>query len=206
MLDTKQRILDTAERLFAERGYRATSLRSIIGEAGVNLAAVHYHFRSKEGLLDAVMSRRLEPVNRERLALLDECEREAGDGPPDLEKILEALIAPPLRVRRDPAFATFARLMGRVLTEGDVCVIRKHFGQTIERFMTALRKALPNLPAEELQWRAHFSLGCMAHTLLHSAGAVLAPGGLGQAPTETLVTFIAAGFRAPVPATRRSHA
>jgi AcrR family transcriptional regulator len=206
MSDTKGRILDTAERLFAERGYGATSLRSIIGEAGVNLAAVHYHFRSKEGLLDAVMSRRLEPVNRERLALLDECEREAGDGPPDLEKVLEALIAPPLRVRRDPAFATFARLMGRVLAESDMCVIRKHFGQTIERFMTALRKALPDLPVGELQWRAHFSVGCLAHTLLHRATPVLELESPGQVTTESLVTFIAAGFRAPVPATRRSHA
>ena len=78
MLDTKERILETAERLFAEKGYGAVSLRSIIAAAEVNLAAVHYHFHSKEALLDAVLQRRIEPVNRERLALLEEYERAAG--------------------------------------------------------------------------------------------------------------------------------
>src|SRR5690348_4560435 len=119
MAETKERILDTAERLFAARGYGATSLRSIIAAAQVNLAAVHYHFRTKEALLDAVLKRRLEPVNRERIALLDECEHAAGDGPPRLECVLAALIAPPLRLARDPAYTDFVKLMGRVVADGD---------------------------------------------------------------------------------------
>src|SRR5262252_2657033 len=130
MTDTKERILDTAERLFAERGYGATSLRSIIAAAKVNLAAVHYHFHSKQELLDAVLTRRIEPLNRERIALLDELERSAGDGAPPLEAILSALIEPPLRLSRDPSFATFVKLMGRIYAEGDVPLIRRHFGIT----------------------------------------------------------------------------
>ena len=70
-LDTRQRILDSAERLFAHHGVEATSLRTIIGDAKVNLAAIHYHYHSKEELLDAVLMRRIEPANRERLELLD---------------------------------------------------------------------------------------------------------------------------------------
>src|SRR6266849_7254792 len=77
-LDTKQRILDSAERLFAENGFDSTSLRTIIADAQVNLAAIHYHFHSKEALLDAVILRRLEPINRHRLEMLDTCERAAG--------------------------------------------------------------------------------------------------------------------------------
>ena len=204
MSDTKGKILDTAERLFAERGFGATSLRSIIGEAGVNLAAVHYHFHSKEALLDAVLLRRLEPVNRERLGLLDQCEAAAGEGPPDLEAVLVALIAPPLRLRHEPAYSTFMKLMGRILAESDLGTIRKHFGPTIERFTKALQRALPDLPREELLWRAHFSVGCMAHTLLHGAAEVL--GAPGEVTTESLVAFIAGGFRAAAPAGRRSHA
>src|ERR1022692_2401549 len=82
MTDTKERILDTAERLFAKQGYAATSLRGIIAEAGVNLAAVHYHFHSKEALLEAVILRRSVPANRERLALLDRFEKEREGNPP----------------------------------------------------------------------------------------------------------------------------
>src|SRR6185295_6139770 len=119
MNETRERILDTAERLFAERGYSATSLRSIIAAAKVNLAAVHYHFRTKEALLDEVLKRRLEPVNRERLAMLDACEQAVGNAPPPLEGVLTALIEPPLRLARDPEFTSFVKLMGRVIVDGD---------------------------------------------------------------------------------------
>jgi len=78
MIDTKQKILDTAENLFGAKGYDATSLRHIITEAGVNLAAIHYHFGSKEELLDQLIVRRAGPVNEKRIALLDQIEAEAG--------------------------------------------------------------------------------------------------------------------------------
>src|SRR5205814_971470 len=86
--DTKLRILDSAERLFADHGVEATSLRTIIGDAKVNLAAIHYHYHSKEELLDAVLMRRIEPANRERLAWLDAL----GENP-SLEAVLEAFAA-----------------------------------------------------------------------------------------------------------------
>jgi AcrR family transcriptional regulator len=197
MTDTKGRILDTAERLFAEHGYGATSLRSIIAEAKVNLAAVHYHFRTKEALLAAVLMRRLEPVNRERLARLDEYERAAGDQAPSIENVLTALIETPLRLSRDPAYAGFVKLMGRVLGDGDAALIRKNFGEVIERFMAALQRALPELPSEELRWRVLFMGGAVAHTLL---GVGIVMGLPGTPTTERLVTFLAAGFRAPVTA------
>src|SRR5258708_24349804 len=107
--DTKQRILDSAERLFAEYGFAGVSFRAIIGDAKVNLAAIHYHYRSKEALFDAVILRRLEPINRERLALLDAYEQ------PTLEQVLEAFLAPAFRVGADPdGGPAFLRFMGRV--------------------------------------------------------------------------------------------
>src|SRR5437867_6100600 len=96
-LASKERILDVAERLFAERGFAATSLRNITAEAAVNLAAVHYHFGSKDELIEAVFARRLGPLNRERLRLLEACRAAAGGGSPSVEELLEALIAPALR-------------------------------------------------------------------------------------------------------------
>src|SRR5580704_17595627 len=94
MIDTKQKILDTAERLIAEQGYAATSLRHIIAEAGVNLAAIHYHFASKEDLLDHVIVRKAEPVNQERLARLDRLEQQSGSTPPPVKAVLTAFLRP----------------------------------------------------------------------------------------------------------------
>src|SRR5437868_4149068 len=116
MKETKDKILDTAERLIGERGYAATSLRQVITEAGVNLAAVHYHFGSKEDLLDAVVARKVTPVNADRMAWLERVEAAAGSGPPAVEDVLEAFFLPTATVAgRSPEFV---RLMGRMLTEG----------------------------------------------------------------------------------------
>ena len=101
-LDTKKKLLDTAEKLFGEKGFEATSLRDITTEAQVNLAAVNYHFRSKRALMRAVFARRLEPLNQKRLALLETCMAARANGPPDLERLVEALVAPPVRPPRPP--------------------------------------------------------------------------------------------------------
>jgi len=113
--DTKERILDAAERLFAVTGFEATSLRNITAEADVNLAAVNYHFGSKEKLTEAVFSRRLEPMNRERIALLDALEAHGGPDSRNLEAIVEAFVGPPLRMSRDPERGgpAFMRLLGK---------------------------------------------------------------------------------------------
>src|SRR6266446_10016180 len=87
--DTKIRILDAAEKLFGKNGFDATSLRDITAEAQVNLAAVNYHFQSKDSLIDAIIERRLEPVNRLRLEMLD-----AAGSSPTVEQVVEAFLAP----------------------------------------------------------------------------------------------------------------
>src|SRR6186713_3641482 len=98
---TKERILDAAEALFMEHGYEATSLRSLTAAAGVNLAAVNYHFGSKEVLFQAVLTRRLDPMNQERIDLLERMEREAGDKAVSCEKLISAMLVPALRLARD---------------------------------------------------------------------------------------------------------
>src|SRR5260370_14596246 len=152
MSDTKEKILDTAERLMGERGYAATSLRQIIAEAGVNLAAVHYHYGSKEDLLDAVVLRKVTPVNEARLARLERVEAEAGIGPLDVEKVLESFLIPTVEVAsRNPAFVL---LMGQMLAEGMMPqIVERHFRATGLRFVTALRRAVPELPVQEVLWR-----------------------------------------------------
>src|SRR5579885_2146384 len=166
-MDTKQRILDVAEQLFAEHGFAGTSLRHIIADAGVNLAAVHYHFHSKESLLEAVIVRRTAPLNEERLALLDRAEQES-EGAAALEDILAAFFGPPIRLILNPngEGRIFGKLMGRLHSETNVGfleIAKKHFGIVSQRFRAALERAVPELPLDDIYWRMHFAMGAMAH-------------------------------------------
>jgi AcrR family transcriptional regulator len=199
---TKERILDAAEKLFATHGFAATSLRNIIADANVNLAAIHYHYKSKEALLDAVLVRRLAPINRERLDRLCSAGPEAT-----LEQILEAFIAPAVRVGADPQRGgkPFVRLMARIISDdSDLLprVLRQHFGVVIERFTAALHRAVPGLPMPDLYWRMHFTAGAMAHTLRAGRDMELISGGQCDGSDtdrviRRLVSFLAAGFRSP---------
>lgn len=202
MPDTKDRILDTAERLFGENGFGATSLRQIITEAGVNLAAIHYHFGSKEELLDAVTVRKLAPINAERLELLEKAKARAGECPVAIEQFLEAFLWP--AIRRASQDADFCKLMGRLHGEGLMPrVVAKNFQEIAARFMGGLRQALPHLPQDEVIWRIHFMTGAMAHVL---KGPPEYPGVMAASTPdpETLlrwmVTFLSAGFHAPATA------
>jgi AcrR family transcriptional regulator len=205
--DTKRRILDTAEQLFAENGYSATSLRTIIGTAGVNLAAVHYHFRSKQELLKAVMARRIGPINRERIEELEAAERAAGPEGPELEQVLEAFLMPVFRASRDPNLGgnVFLRLFGMLYGEsGDE--VREFFveqmGPVALRFIPAFSRTLPHLTRKELYWRIYFCVGVMAHILRGGVELRLMSKGLcdpsrWEQLAPRVIEFLAGGLRAP---------
>jgi AcrR family transcriptional regulator len=194
MIDTKQKILDAAERLIAEQGYAATSLRQIIGEAGVNLASVHYHFGSKEELLDGLVMRKVGAVNERRLEVLSQYESEAGGKPVPVVKILDAFLTPMGAVAsKNPQFV---RVMGRVVAEGLLPgLLEKNFQVVQVRFFGALRKALPLLPDEEFRARTHFMIGLVAHTMCGPAG----PEGGFETWIGRMIRFLAGGFSAPAP-------
>ena len=195
-IDTKTRILDTAEKLFGQNGFEATSLRDITAEAQVNLAAINYHFQSKDSLIDAVIQRRIEPVNRRRLEMLD-----AAGPNPSVEQIVQAFVTPVLE--RD--ITTMVPLMGRVLATPDVFVMRvfkKHLSVVAARFAEAMAVALPQLTPEERMWRLIFMAGAMAHVLSWSHVLPEMTGGLcdpsdRKAVTARLTRFVSAGLRAP---------
>ena len=203
--ETKDRILDSAEMLFAEHGFAATSLRQITADASVNLAAVNYHFQSKDSLILAVLMRKLEPINRRRLELLDEVEAEAGDDLLSLEAVLGAFLLPVVEAKAAGIqLCTFPRIMGRMYTEpGDwmTRVFPLVFAPVIARFQPAFQRALPGASTAEVGWGIHLSVGAMAHYL--AGGALLRLISPGQAdPADTggalprLVTYMAAGLRA----------
>jgi AcrR family transcriptional regulator len=199
---TKARILDSAERLFAERGYDATSLRTITARAGVNLAAVNYHFRSKEALLRAVLARRLRPLSRLRMEVLDRYEEEAGDSPLSLDRIFRALLEPVFRLasESDPGWESFRRLFGQIYTAPRIqALVLREIDESVKRFRSALQRTCPDLAMEDLCWKIGFVIGAMAHTL--AAGPILEavserscdPYNLEHA-CELLIRFAAGGF------------
>ena len=205
-IDTKTRILDASEQLFAGRGVSGTSIRAITAKAKVNLAAIHYHFGSKESVLESVLSRRLIPLNAERLTLLEEYERRSKNNVVALPKIIEALVGPALRVSRDPkkGGGLFMKLLGRLVLEPDEKIqslLTNQFRTVLERFMPALKKALPGLEAADFYWRLHFLVGAMAHTMADSERIQTVSGGICN-PDDTedtikrLVSFIVAGMEA----------
>ena len=204
--DTKTLILNAAEQAFADRGFGAASLRQIIAQAGVNLAAVHYHFGSKEALIAAVFERRIGALTQERMALLDACEA-AGQGPLPLEKVLEAFVGPALRLTTDPAKGgkVFMRLFGRTIAEPSEhlqTMLNEQFGATLKRFLAAFRRALPALPPAALFWRFQFVVGAMGYLMADPQNLKAVSGGLcDPSDTETaikeLAAFLAAGLRAP---------
>lgn len=206
--DTKTRIMDVAETLFAEQGYEATSLRDITGKADANLASVNYHFQSKEGLLSAIIERYAGPVNKERLETLDAIEARVGSGQPDLEELQRAFLRPAFSRASGPAGARFMRLAGRLHTETSEemrSLLLEHFREVARRFGKAFGKALPHLDEQEVHLRTHFLVGAMAHTLLWSNKMPGPPFGRGRkvppdVALDSLVRFAAAGMAAPMAA------
>jgi AcrR family transcriptional regulator len=168
---TRERVLDAAEQLFAEKGLHGVSTREITRQAGANISAINYYFGGKEGLVLAVLTRRLQPIQQRRIAALDAVEKTAATGRPKLEDILEALIRPLVEdaFQEAPGHTHFARLMGRVLGETGETVERlrrAHFVPLFQRFEAALRQALPRVSEEELFWRMIFIFGALHFMML----------------------------------------
>src|SRR4051794_24052920 len=166
--DTRSHILDVAEELFSEKGCDRVSIRDITKKARVNLAAINYHFGSKEDLIAAIFQRRVVPVNEARLAALDVVEKAKN---PKLEKILEAFIRPAVQC----SFSTpkgekaFSRLFGRCLSEPNPeieALLKRQFEPLVERMDAALLKALPRLSRSDIFWCMKFTFGSLHHWLL----------------------------------------
>ncbi len=168
--DTRERILDAAERLFMAHGYDGTSMRQITSEAGVNLAAVNYHFGAKETLMQEVFRRRLDWLNDERMRVLDELEAEAGDQAVKPSAIVDAFFGTLLRMAEDETRGgvTFLRLLGRTLTEPSEFIrafLAHEYKTVMDRYKEALFRALPEVPKAEIVWRFHFMLGATSYAI-----------------------------------------
>ncbi len=208
---TRQRILDSAEAVFMTLGFDGTSMRQVTSEAHVNLAAVNYHFGSKEGLFHAVLRRRLDGLNQERLRVLDELEAKAAGAPLKPSLIVDAFFGTLLRMaaREGSGGGVFLRLIGRTLTEpGEFirALLAEEFADVLERYKQALFRALPDVPKEEIVWRFHFMLGATSYAiagidtlrLVTDWQADEAGDNIDQL-LPRLMSFLLGGLRAPLP-------
>jgi AcrR family transcriptional regulator len=213
----RQRLIDASEQLFADHGWNAVSIRTIVAAADVNLAALHYHFGSKEQLLAEIFAARAKPIAEERMRLL--LAAIDLEGAPSLERILEAFLRPALTIGSDHRFGgrAFVKLRARLATEPEAVsrrILANAFDESSGEFLTALGRALPEIPRADLEWRFHFMLGAMFYTMA-DAGRIQSltdgrcdPGRVEDA-LENIIPFLAAGFRSapnsvrPITKTRR---
>ncbi|MEW6294245.1 MAG: TetR family transcriptional regulator [Pseudomonadota bacterium] len=212
-VDTRERILDASEKLFMANGFDGTSMRLITGAAGVNLAAVNYHFGSKESLMQEVFRRRLDWLNGERLRVLDEMERKSGGKPLKPSQIVDGFFGTLLRMAQDEAHGgiTFLRLLGRTLTEPSDFIrtfLAKEYSEVMERYKAALFKALPDVPKAEIVWRFHFMLGATSYAIAGTDALRLVTDWQIEDADATdrldrllprLMSFLLGGLRAPLP-------
>ncbi len=206
--ETRHRILDAAQQLFADHGFNSVSLRQITSEAGVNLAGVNYHFGSKDALITEVFSRMLTPINEERVRLLDIAEADAPEGKATIEDVLYAMYRPVISrlAQEGREGEVFLKLSGRCMGEtygNSTETMMKIFETTIERFMAAFRNALPHLKQTDLTWRFHFAIGTKLYMLTKDEHLLAFSGGElsamhdGEQTLKQLVTFVAGGLKAP---------
>lgn len=197
---TKDRILGAAEELFAQFGFTGTSLRQVTSRADVNIAAVNYHFGSKENLVNEVFRRRMDDMSRQRLSALQEAVQQH---PGALEPILAAFVEPALALAQDRhGGAAFVRVVARAYAEKNDSLrkfLSDHYGHVLREFAKAIAAAVPGLSKEELYWRLDFLAGALTYAMA-DFGLIKRPAGVSEAAHREragreLIRFAAAGFK-----------
>lgn len=200
--NTRSKVLDVAEELFGEQGLDRVSIRNITKKAKVNLAAINYHFGSKEALVAAVFERRVVPLNDARIAALNAVEKSGGKTGSKVEDILDAFIRPAIQysLKASKEGMAFSKLFGRCLSEPSPeveALLKRQFEPLAERMNAALMKALPHLSRSEIFWRMKFTFGALHHWLLTKDKFL--PDWLENIDVEEqvqkLISYAAAGFR-----------
>ena len=204
---TRERILRTAETLFAESGFNATSLRHITQAANVNLASVNYHFGTKKELLKELIRERVSSVNEQRLERLRQCRCRENGKPFQLRPIVEAYVVPMVQAKygRMKRESSSPKLICHIQTEMPAFMEEMHrefFQPVQEKFLEAIREAVPEVDERELFWRFHFAIvlilgavGQRSRLMLLSRGQC--DGEDIEETTRKLIEFICAGITAP---------
>lgn len=197
---TKERILGAAEELFAQQGFRATSLRQVTSRADVNIAAVNYHFGSKENLVNEVFRRRMDGMSEQRLELLKDA---VNRSPGELEPILGAFVEPALALGRDRhGGSAFIRVIARAYAEQNDSLrsfLSERYGHVHREFAKAVNTCVPQLSKQELYMRLDFLAGALTYAMA-DFGSIKRPSNVDEddhrkTVANQLIRFAAAGIR-----------
>jgi AcrR family transcriptional regulator len=199
---TKERILGAAETLFAQHGFAGTSLRQVTSRADVNLAAVNYHFGSKENLINEVFRRRMDEMSQARLRALEAAR--ALEMPERLPAVLAAFVEPALALTLDrQGGSAFVRVLARAYAEKNERLrkfLSDNYGQVLREFSRALAECLPEISKEQLYWRLDFVAGALTYAMA-DFGSIRRPAGVSdkthcQRASTELIAFAVAGLKA----------
>lgn len=198
---TKDRILHAAEELFAQQGFASTSLRQVTSRADVNIAAVNYHFGSKDNLVNEVFRRRMDEMSAQRLLAL---KLAVDTRPGELEPILSAFVEPALAMAQDRhGGGAFIRVIARAYAESNEGLrkfLSEQYGHVLREFAKAIDGCVPGLGKEELYRRLDFLSGALTYAMA-DFGLIKRPHGVSEAThrqraAAALIRFTAAGFKA----------
>jgi AcrR family transcriptional regulator len=204
-MDVKDRILDAAEQILSEKGIEQLSLRAVTGRADVNLAAVNYHFGSKDGLIKAVVHGRLHPINMRRMELLEQFEKESRGCPIPVEALLDAMLRPVVEAAFRPEKPLgLSKLIGRLFADPDIrsrAMLKEEMAETFSHFHGHFQRSLPGSASADLSWGIFFSFGCLAHSLVMGQVIEALSDGLcdpadGEKLLALIVKYAAAGLTA----------
>ena len=200
---TRERILAAAAPLFAENGFEATGVRAIAAKADVNIAAVNYHFGSKDALVAAVGEYHVRQVNERRLTALEAVLKAAPGGKPTVEAVVDAFIAPSVRFTvEDPSnFQLMRLILTRIKTDSEQTgrLIREAMVPTLNKFVDALALASPATPRAMLHRALHLAVGALLHAMTCTEILVMVTPGVPDDPEAVigrLVRFTSAGVGA----------
>jgi AcrR family transcriptional regulator len=202
---TRDRILDSAEKLFAQRGFHGVSIREITSAAGVDVALANYHFGPKKNLLAAVLERRAQLLNDERLHMLATAKQRAAPAPASAEAIINAFTYPlnNKSARGGPGWKSYFALVAQINNspEWGGIMMSQYFDHVVHVFIDALREVYPDCNVRELYWSYHFLSGALTLTFAETRRVDNLSGGLCKstdldAVHERLVPYCAAGFQA----------
>ena len=204
---TRTRILDVAERLFAAEGFAEVSLRRITSEADANVASVNYYFKTKDALLEAVFVRRIVPINKERMRLLQVCLESDLEGEDRIECVVRAFVEPHIRMTNKfgPGGTVIMQMLARYASDPKrkiEAILMKQYNPIWDRFSEEFSRLLPHLSKRSVYWRFYFLLGALYYLnsgrqwLTDCSENLCDPSDVG-ASIEHLVPFLVGALKQP---------
>jgi len=201
--ESLEQILDAAEYLFSKAGLYGVTLRDVAQRVGIHTTLLHYYFKDKNHLFEAVFARRADVTSGRRIVALDEYEKAAGDHP-TVEGALHAFLDTDLDLyyQGGERWMNYASFCARVSNTPEGAVLMDlHFDPVVLKLVGILKRALPDYSNEDIFWGYHFVTGALMNTLARSGRIDRLSGGICRsddfpAVKKRIAKFMAAGFMA----------